>query len=270
MQLFKGERVIQMKKPKISVLQTNNNLTGLGLALSRMGFVGEFFTNTKSLRVTIQESVPDLVLVDAKLTNKRSKIEGVEKSLLEASNLCPVLLAEKKEGSFLLYDHQRKKVLHLFDLHNYFHENLDSYSRKNIRLEVKLPSLLTQGHSSQLTQITSLSSRGVFVRTGYSTPVLDQKIEITIPLLGHYAELNVLGRVAYNVSPSQGNNYIQGVGVCFERPEDALMRAIEDYLSSTLAKEPSLDLAPGEKNKSWHSEPLVKKRSSLRAMHVVS
>ena len=270
MQLFKGERVIQMKKPKISVLQTNNNLTGLGLALSRMGFVGEFFTNTKSLRVTIQESVPDLVLVDAKLANKGSKIEGVEKNLLEASNLCPVLLAEKEEGSFLLYDHRRKKVLHLFDLHNYFHENLDSYSRKNIRLEVKLPSLLTQGHSSQLTQITSLSSRGVFVRTGYSTPVLDQKIEITIPLLGHYAELNVLGRVAYSVSPSQGNNYIQGVGVCFERPEDSLMEVIEDYLSSSLAKEPSLNFVPGEKNKSWHSEPLVKKRPSLRAMHVVS
>jgi hypothetical protein len=99
-----------------------------------MGFVGEFFTNTKSLQITIQESVPDLVLVDAKLTNKRSKIEGVEKSLLQASNLCPVLLAEKEEGSFLLYDHQRKKVLHLFDLHNYFHENLDSYSRISIFL----------------------------------------------------------------------------------------------------------------------------------------
>ena len=259
-----------MKKPKISVLQTNNNLAGLGLALSRMGFVGEFFPNTKSLRLAIQESVPDLVLVDAKLTNKGSKIEGVEKTLLEASNLCSVLLAEKEEGSFLFYDHRRKKVLHLFDLHNYFHENLNSYSRNNIRLEVKLPSLLTQGHSSQLTQITSLSSRGAFVRTGYSTPVLDQKIEMTISLLGHYAELNVLGRVAYSVSPSQENNYIQGVGVCFERSEDSLMRVIEDYLSSSLAKEPSLNFIPGEKNNSWHSEPRTKKRYSIGAIHVGS
>ena len=257
-----------MKNPRISILQSNNNLTGLGLALSRMGFVGEFFSNTKSLRITIQESVPDLVLVDAKLINRESKIEGVEKTLLEASNLCPVLLAEKEEGSFLFYDHRRKKVLHLFDLHNYFHENLNSYSRNNIRLEVKLPSLLTQGHSSQLTQITSLSSRGAFVRTGYQTPVLDQKIEMTISLLGHYAELNVLGRVAYSVSPSQENNYIQGVGVCFERSEDSLMRVIEDYLSSSLAKEPSFNFIPGEKNNSWHSAPRTKKRSSIQAMHV--
>lgn len=259
-----------MKNPRISILQSNNNLTGLGLALSRMGFVGEFFSNTKSLRITIHESVPDLVLVDAKLINRESKIEGVEKTLLEASNLCPVLLADKEEGSFLFYDHRRKKVLHLFDLHNYFHENLNSYSRNNIRLEVKLPSLLTQGHSSQLTQITSLSSRGAFVRTGYQTPVLDQKIEMTISLLGHYAELNVLGRVAYSVSPSQENNYIQGVGVCFERPEDSLMRVIEDYLSSSLAKEPSLNFVPGERIHSWHSEPLTKKRSSILAMHVGS
>ena len=259
-----------MKKPKISVLQTNNNLTGLGSALSRMGFVGEFFSNTKSLRITIQESVPDLVLVDAKLTNKGSKIEGVKKTLLEASNFCPVLLAEKEEGSFLFYDHRRKKVLHLFDLHNYFHEKLDSYSRENIRLEVKLPSLLTQGHSSQLTQITSLSSRGAFVRTGYSAPVLDQTIEMTISLLGHYAELNVLGRVAYIVSPSQGNNYVQGAGVCFERPVDSLMRVIEDYLSSSLSKEPSLNFNSRERNHSWHSKPLTKKRSSILAMHVGS
>ena len=259
-----------MKNPRISILQSNNNLTGLGLALSRMGFVVDFFPNTKSLGITIKESVPDLVLVDAKLINKESKIEGVEKNLLEASNLCPVLLAEKEEGSFLLYDHRRKKVLHLFDLHNYFHENLDGYSRKNIRLEVNLPSLLTQGHSPHLTQITSLSSRGAFVRTGYSTPVLDQKIEMTISLLGHYAELNVLGRVAYSVSPSQENNYIQGVGVCFERPEESLMRVIEDYLSSSLAKEPALNFIPVEKNNSWHSEPLTKKRSSIRAMHVGS
>jgi len=259
-----------MKSPRISILQSNNNLTGLGLTLSRMGFVGEFFPNIKSLRFTIQESVPDLVLIDAKLTNKGSKIEGVEKTLLEASNLCPVLLAEKEEDSFLLYDHRRKKVLHLFDLHNYFHEKLDGYSRNNIRLEVKLPSLLTQGHSSQLTQITSLSSRGAFVRTGYSTPVLDQKIEMTISLLGHYAELNVLGRVAYSVSPSQENNYIQGVGVCFERSEDSLMRVIGDYLSSSLAKEPSFNFIPGVKNNSWHSEPRTKKRSSLVAMHVGS
>ena len=259
-----------MKNPRISILQSNNNLTGLGLALSRMGFVGEFFSNTKSLRITIHESVPDLVLVDAKLINRESKIEGVEKTLLEASNLCPVLLADKEEGSFLFYDHRRKKVLHLFDLHNYFHEKLDGYSRNNIRLEVKLPSLLTQGHSSQLTQITSLSSRGAFVRTGYQTPVLDQKIEMTISLLGHYAELNVLGRVAYSVSPSQENNYIQGVGVCFERSEDSLMRVIEDYLSSSLAKEPSFNFIPGEKNNSWHSEPRTKKRSSIRAMHVGS
>lgn len=259
-----------MKKPKISILQSNNNLAGLELALSRMGFLGEFYTNTKSLGTTIQEAVPDLVLVDAKSTNKESKIEGVRKHLLEASNSCPVLLAEKKGGAFLFYNHRRKKSLHLLDLHNYFHENLDSYSRKNVRLEVELPSLLTQDHSSQLTQITSLSSRGAFVRTGYSTPVLDQKIEMTISLLGHYSEFNTLGRVAYIVSPSQGNNYIQGVGVCFERPEDSLMGVIEDYLSSSLAKEPSLNLNPGERNNSWHSEPVTKKRSSLRAVHVVS
>lgn len=225
-----------MKKPQIAILHSTDNLAGLETVLARLGFEGQFSPGVSTLRAAMQRSVPDLLLVDSELADKNLAPEDRETAFEEFSNLCPLLFVEKDKESFLFSDLQRSQALSLFDFNNYVLEHINNYSRKCLRLEVNLPSLLTRGDSSQLTKVTSLSSRGAFVKTGYTTPEQGELIELTITLLGHSAELDVCGRVVYLVSPCQQNNYVQGAGVCFEQPENASKSLINSYLSAALSK----------------------------------
>lgn len=230
-----------MKKPQIAILQGKTNLIGLSTPLTRMGFTGEFFSVIKAFQLSLQKSVPDLLLVDVTLTDKHA-----DNLLLsgEISEVCPVLLVEKRVEGFLLFDRQNKRRLHLVDLHAYFLQNLKSYSRKKLRLAVKLPSLLSHEHSSQHSSqhssVSCLGTGGAFVKTGHPVPEKGQLLQITISLLGHYAELDVCGRVLYSVSPCLENNYIQGVGVRFEKPDKSSLKVINDYLTSSLLEDPSI------------------------------
>ena len=226
-----------MKKPQIAILQGKTNLIGLSTPLTRMGFSGEFFSGIKAFQLSLQKSVPDLLLVDVTLTDKHA-----DNLLLsgEISEVCPVLLVEKGVKGFLLFDRQNKRRLHLVDLHAYFLQNLKSYSRKKLRLAVKLPSLLSHKHSSQYSSVSCLGTGGAFVKTGHPAPEEGQLLQITISLLGHHAELDVCGRVLYSVSPCLENNYIQGVGVRFEKPDKSSLKVINDYLTSSLLEDPSI------------------------------
>lgn len=226
-----------MKKPQIAILQGKNNLIGLSTPLSRMGFTAEFFSGIKAFQLSLQKSVPDLLLVDVKLTDKHA-----DDLLLggEISEVCPIFLVEKGAEGFQLFDRQNKRRLHLVDLHAYFLQNLKSYSRKNLRLTVKLPSLLSHEHSSQHSSISCLGTGGAFVKTGHPAPEAGQLLQVTISLLGHRAELDVCGRVLYSVSPCLENNYIQGVGIRFEKADKSSLKVINDYLSSSLLEDPSI------------------------------
>ena len=231
-----------MKKPHIVILQKKDNLASLSPLLKRMGFTRELFSGLKALRFAIQKSAPDLLLVDIELTDKQEDGQSLSEEITE---VCPLLLVAKEEDEFLLFDRQHKRVSHIVDLHDYFCQNLNSYSRNNLRVAVNLPSLLTDGNSPQHAQITCLGTGGVFVKTGYPTPEQGQLLEITIPLLGHCTELDVCGRVAHSVSPCLENNYIQGVGVSFEQPDQSSVTVINNYLSS-LIKNPLINCVIGE------------------------
>ena len=153
---------------------------------------------------------------------------------------CQTSQSTKGTEDFLLFDRQNKRRLHLVDLHAYLLQNLKSYSRKQLRLAVKLPSLLSHEHSSQYSSVSCLGTGGAFIRTGHPAPEEGQLLQITISLLGHHAELDVCGRVLYSVSPCLENNYIQGVGVRFEKPDKSSVKAINYYLISSLLEDSSI------------------------------
>jgi hypothetical protein len=46
--------------------------------------------------------------------------------------------------------------------------------------------------------------------------------------------------VLYSASPCLENNYIQGVGVRFEKPDKSSLKVINDYLTSSLLEDPSI------------------------------
>jgi len=82
---------------------------------------------------------------------------------------------------------------------------------------------------------------------------------MTIPLLGHRTEIELCGRVVYSVFPSLENNYIQGVGICFEQPDESSTKRIKDYLCEYLNNKVPVEVVSSETQRSWYLEPIKKK-----------
>ena len=258
-----------MKKPHITILQHGDNLSRLTPLLSLVGLTGEFLSTQKTLLESIQKSLPDLVLIDRILIDNRTGGHGIGPLTKDISPVCPVLFVEEEGDRFLFGDFDRNQVFQLFDLYEYLVLHLQHYSRRKLRVAVKLPSVILLGGKSQFTQISCLSTGGAFIKTGHPTPEKGEPIEMTIPLLGHRTEIGVCGRVVYSVLPSLENNYIQGVGICFEQPDESLIQKIKDYLCAYLNNNVPVDDASSETQRSWYLEPINQKHQS-RGMHLKS
>jgi hypothetical protein len=251
-----------MKKTRIAILKDQNNLPGLVPLLSLVGLSGEVFSSPQNLLESVRQSPPDLVLKERDLVDDETSGDGIETLSEKISPFCPVLFVEEKEDRFLFVDLERNQVFQPFDLFEYLQLHLQLYSRKKLRVAVKLPSVIFFGGRSEFTQISCLSTGGAFIKTGHPTPEKGEILEMTIPLLGHRAEIELCGRVAYNVLPSLENNYIQGVGICFEQPDGSSAKKIKDYLYAYLNNSVPLDYASSETQRSWHLEPVKQKPSS--------
>lgn len=249
----------EMQKLRLSVLQGKNNLFGLAPLLSLVGLSGEFLSTPKSLLESIQKSPPDLVLIDREFIDNAIIGGGIGSLTDKISSLCPVLFVEEEEDRFLFVDLERNQVFQLFDLYEYLRLHLQHYSRKQLRVAVKLPSVILLGGRSEITQISCLSTGGAFIKTGHPTPQKGETIEITIPLLGHRDEIELCGRVVYSVFPSLENNYIQGAGICFEQPEESSTKKIKDYLCAYLNNNAPVEDVNSKTQRSWYLEPISKK-----------
>ena len=248
-----------MKKTQIAILQGKSSLLKLDRYLSLIGFSVEFFSKPRTLLSSVGKSHYGLVLIDRELIDDESGDDLTRTLTKNISPLCKTLLVEEDGERFLFYDLDHNEVFHLFDLYEYLLQHLQHFSRKNLRVAVKLPSTISRDGTSQVTQISSLSAGGAFVRTGYPTPEEGETIEMTVPLIGHHAEIELRGRVVYNVLPSQENNYIQGVGVCFDKLDDSSTEKIKDYLYSYITNDVSVEETAKGNHHSGYLEPAIKK-----------
>ena len=248
-----------MQKLRLTILQGKNNLFRLAPLLSLVGLSGEFLSTPKSLLESVQKSPPDLVLIDRRFIDNATIGGGIGPLTDKISPLCPVLFVDEEEDRFLFVDLERNQVFQLFDLYEYFLLHLQHYSRKKLRVAVKLPSVILLGWRSELTQISCLSTGGAFIKTGHPTPKKGEAIEMSIPLLGHRAEIELCGRVVYSVLPSLENNYIQGVGICFEQPDESSTKKIKDYLCAYLNNNVPLEDVSSKTQRSWYLEPINQK-----------
>lgn len=121
----------------------------------------------------------------------------------------------------------------LFQLVQYY---LQSHPRRNLRLTVSIPGMVCKDESSHLAEVISVSTRGLFVRTGTRMERGDQ-FRVVIPLMGMKQELDLEGRVLYRMEPTPENNYRQGVGIEFMSLSGDQEKALEDFLEKRLLDE---------------------------------
>jgi hypothetical protein len=117
----------------------------------------------------------------------------------------------------------------LFSLFSLVQKHLEKHPRRNLRLAIQLPGMLCTGASCHLAEVLSLSTNGLFVKTGFR-PAKDALLRVVIPLMGMQQELELDGRILYRVEPGPGNNYFQGIGIEFAELSKEARLALQAFL----------------------------------------
>ncbi len=222
-------------------------LASLETILKHWGYRVTASSRPQQLVAFLKEISPDLLIMGTPLLSAPDPglREAVARKIATAP--CPLIIlgdpgsAVPKALSCEILD----VPLDIFALFEMIQKYLEKYPRKNLRLTVKLPGMYSRGESSLLAEVLSLSSKGLFIRTGNHLERGDQ-LNVVIPLLGMKKELEITGKVLYRTDPAPENNYLQGVGLEFselsEETRETLTAFIEQHLLGELAnRDPSLE-----------------------------
>jgi len=124
----------------------------------------------------------------------------------------------------------------LFELFAQVQRTIEPCPRQHLRLAVNLPGMVCQEKGSQLAEVISISSRGLFIKTGFRMERND-RFHVIFPLLGMKQELDLEGRVVYRTEPAAENNYRQGVGIEFVGLSEHDQKSLDDFLEKQLIDE---------------------------------
>jgi len=166
-------------------------------------------------------------------------------SFLSDKKLCrqvvehPTPLIFIDDPSFSLKAPKGKALTYPVDIFQLFYlvqEKLEDIPRRNIRLRVHLPGLYFSGEKTSIAEVLSLSTNGLFLKTGIKFDAIDA-VSLILPLIGMQKELEVTGRIVYRVEPGPENNYLQGIGVEFTDLEPKKQSTLERYVEGLLYNE---------------------------------
>lgn len=193
-------------------------------------------TSEKAVEL-LEEIHPNLILVGSVMLEKspqlRKHVESV--SLNDMTAVVLINSSENEVSTSEKYD-RLAFPFNIFELFSLVQKHLEKIPRRNLRLSTTLPGMLCSDDSSQLVDILSLSSNGLFVKSGFRVEP-KQEILMILPLIGLNQEVEVPCRVLYMIQPSAENNYLQGFGVEFVSPTDKVLESIHQYLEQRLLDE---------------------------------
>jgi Tfp pilus assembly protein PilZ len=142
----------------------------------------------------------------------------------------------------------------IFRLFSLIQNELEETPRRNIRLRVKLPGIYFNGNKSCIAEVLSLSTAGLFLKTGTRLENRDT-IRLIFPLFGMQKEMEVSGRIVYQVTPGPENNYMQGIGVEFIDFDASTFSTLERYIEGLLFNELSETSAARRTFDTGHLQP---------------
>jgi hypothetical protein len=232
-----------MKKPNILLIQHERNLSGINLALLRpvlelISCQVELciFGNARQILPALTKDSPDLVIFDRPLLPASSLLLG--KGLLggEPFNCPQIFLSEEKD---ILRPSSGKTGAPEFPfdviaLHGLIGKHLFNYPRKHL---MPAPSCIFSKGFYTFGEILSLGTGGAFIKAPCHHLRTGDLVDVSIPLLGTKRELEIRSRIIYSLMPMSENNYLQGIGVGFDSPDQETTRVLEDFLRLALLDE---------------------------------
>jgi Tfp pilus assembly protein PilZ len=240
-------------------------LATLETILRHWGYRTLVSSSQQRLTSLVKETTPDLLIFGEDILQNTSS--PLSQMIAEkVANGTPLLvMTDSLTPPILQIPHEILPVpVDIFNLFEKVQKYLEEYPRKNIRLALQLPGMLCLGNSCHLAEVISLSTRGLFVKTGFRLQKGDN-FRIVFPLLGMKKELEVGGRVLYSVRPDPDNNFLQGVGVEFTDINQDTLEALQGFLEGCL-----LDDLPGQTGEKLVAENASKDNSEKPTLHLIN
>jgi Tfp pilus assembly protein PilZ len=207
-------------------------LSTLEVILKHWGYRVVLSSRPEQLTEFLQETSPDLLIMGSRLlTDQASPLFQAVESRLTDGTTPLIILRDREVEDSLTAPHEVLEVpVDIFALFAQIQKYIEQHPRKNLRLTVKLPGMFCSGDRCQFAEVLSLSTQGLFIKTGVPL-ALGDRLSMIIPLMGMKQELELETRVLYRVDPGPENNYLQGAGIEFipmgEEAGKALKRFIE-------------------------------------------
>jgi Tfp pilus assembly protein PilZ len=207
-------------------------LTALEVILKNWGYRALCTSDPAEFISLLDELKPDLILAGPSILSTKKisgKITTIETSMIVLEDE-RVNLPKEFSGENLAYP------IDIFRLFELVQKNLEKIPRRNIRLKVQLPSMYYHGDAPCIAEIISISSEGIFIRTGSRIEGLDE-VRLVLPLIGMQSEIELKGRIVYRIEPQAKNNYVQGMGIEFKDVDEDTDQQLKQFVQSLLVSE---------------------------------
>jgi hypothetical protein len=199
----------------------------------------------EQIKILLQETSPDLLILGAGLLAEQDPaIRKTAEKLVSTGNCPLIVLNEEGVADVVSVPHDLLGVpLELFSLFELVQRHMERFPRKNLRLTVKLPGMFSSGSKTYLAEVLSLSIEGLMIKTSFRMEKNDS-LTVCIPLVGMSKELELDGRVLYNVHPGPENNYMQGAGIGFVNLTPETSEALEEFIKKRFFGDVTSEDAP--------------------------
>lgn len=235
--------------------------------LKHWGYRVTATSRQEQLLAFLNQSEADLLLLGASFLAKAEPalLNAVAAKTAEGS--CPlIVLTEDGTAEPQKIPHETLAIpLDIFTLFSVVQSHLKDVPRRNLRLTLRLPGMLCRGESCHLTEVLSLSTKGMFIKTVFPMKEGD-RLTVTLPLLGMKREMEIEGRVLYAVLPGPENNYLQGVGFEFLNLDAEAENTLETFLEKHFLGE----LAARQRGSQVPLEEQVRSRRPEVTLHLLS
>ncbi|KIH76821.1 PilZ domain-containing protein [Geoalkalibacter ferrihydriticus] len=214
-------------------------MSNLDMVLKHWGYRPLSSSHRDDICGLLQATDPELVIFDAPWLRKHASdlLHLVPQMEQQATRLA--VLDDCKEvlphlSACLPY---QKIPSDIFSLYGLTQAVLQNHPRRRLRTGVHLPGMLRRdGRPWDLTQIQTLGTGGMFIRSGYRLHH-SETLRLCVPLFGMKEELEALGRVVYEIHPTMENNYMQGYGIEFTSLSAQSRQSLSRFVAGCFVRE---------------------------------
>lgn len=212
-------------------------LSTIEVILRNWGYRLLVSTRPEQILAFLKESSPDLLILGAGMLDRAPALGEAVAARMKDAVLPLIILGEEGAVGPFPSPHETLAVpIDIFALFKLIQKHMEKYPRRHLRLALKLPGILCRDEACHLTEILSLSTEGLFIKTGYRLEP-GANLSVVFPLMGMKRELELTGRILYCVHPAQENNYLQGVGIEFTGLDKETTRTLEAFIEERLLGE---------------------------------